>query len=149
MDKTKKICLIVHSLGIGGMERVMSMLATDFSKRDGIEVHLILIGKKRNIEYTIPDTVQIHLPPFAFDNKKRRYHTLKTALFLRRTVRTIDPQTILSFGEMWNNLVLLSLLGLKYPVYISDRSEPGKDLGKLHNVLRNYLYLKSKLPIQP
>ena len=41
---------------------------------------------------------------------------------------------------MWNNLVLLALSGLNYPVYISDRSQPDKDLGKLHNFLRRRLY---------
>jgi GalNAc-alpha-(1->4)-GalNAc-alpha-(1->3)-diNAcBac-PP-undecaprenol alpha-1,4-N-acetyl-D-galactosaminyltransferase len=47
---------------------------------------------------------------------------------------------VLSFGEMWNNLVLLSMLGLKYPTYISDRSQPDKNLGRLHNFLRKTLY---------
>jgi GalNAc-alpha-(1->4)-GalNAc-alpha-(1->3)-diNAcBac-PP-undecaprenol alpha-1,4-N-acetyl-D-galactosaminyltransferase len=41
---------------------------------------------------------------------------------------------------MWNNLVLMSLKGKKNKVYISDRSQPNKNLGRLHNTLRNQLY---------
>jgi hypothetical protein len=63
--------------------------------------------------------------------------------FLRKKVKNIDPDTILSFGEYWNNLVLLSLYGLKYPVYISDRSQPDKDLGRVQNRLRDLLYPKA------
>lgn len=41
---------------------------------------------------------------------------------------------------MWNNLVLLAVKGLKYPVFVSDRSQPNKDLGRLQNFLRDKLY---------
>jgi glycosyltransferase involved in cell wall biosynthesis len=55
-------------------------------------------------------------------------------------VQNINPDTVLSFGEIWNNLVLIALKGLDVPVFISDRSQPDKDLGKFHNYLRNKLY---------
>jgi GalNAc-alpha-(1->4)-GalNAc-alpha-(1->3)-diNAcBac-PP-undecaprenol alpha-1,4-N-acetyl-D-galactosaminyltransferase len=140
MSGMKKICLVIHSLGIGGMERVMAQLAAQFTERENTEVHLLLIGINREIVYQIPGSVKIHRPDFVFDNAKRTVNTFKTIRFVRKTVRKIDPDTVLSFGELWNNLVLLSLYGLKVPVYISDRSRPNKDLGKLHNILRNWLY---------
>lgn len=139
----KKICLVIHSLGIGGMERVMSQLAINFSERENTVVHLVLIGIKRDIAYELPASVQIHRPHFEFNNSRRTVDTLRTIRFLRSEVKDIDPDVILSFGEMWNNLVLLSLYGFKYPVYISDRSQPDKDLGKLHNYLKKKLYPKA------
>lgn len=140
----KKICLIIHSLGIGGMERVMHQLAVCFSAKRKVEVHLILIGKKREIVHSLPSSVNVHLPQFEFDELSRVASTLKTMRFLRKEVKKIEPDTILSFGEYWNNLVLLSLYGLSYPVFISDRSEPGKDLGTSQNFLRSILYPKAK-----
>ncbi len=136
----KRICLIIHSLGIGGMERVMAQLAANFSEREHTKVDLILIGKKREVIYSLPESIRIHRPFFLFENSKRTIDTLRTLLFLRKKVKEIDPDTILSFGEYWNNLVLLSLFGLSYPIYISDRSEPGKNLGMIQNFLRNRLY---------
>jgi glycosyltransferase involved in cell wall biosynthesis len=59
---------------------------------------------------------------------------------LRRKAKEIKPISILSFGEYWNSFVLLSLLGLKIPTYISDRCQPNKSLGKLHDTLRKLLY---------
>jgi GalNAc-alpha-(1->4)-GalNAc-alpha-(1->3)-diNAcBac-PP-undecaprenol alpha-1,4-N-acetyl-D-galactosaminyltransferase len=122
------------------MERVMASLANHFVSKHEVCVDVVLIGRKREIQYELPDAVKIHIPPFTFDNNKRSWHTLRTMYYLRNKVKKINPDAILSFGEMWNNLVLLSLLATQYPVYISDRSKPGKDLGKVHNFLRNNLY---------
>lgn len=135
-----RICLVVHSLGIGGMERVMSLLANNFAERENTEVHLVLIGIKRKISYPLRDSVVVHRPEFTFNNSRRTADTIRTMKFLRSVVKTIDPDTVLSFGEMWNNLVLLSLFGLHYPIYVSDRSQPDKNLGRLHNYLRDKLY---------
>ena len=118
----------------------MSLLANHFAEKSHTEVHLVLIGIKREISYPLDESVIVHRPGFEFSNRRRTFDTLRTMAFIRSEVKTIDPDTILSFGEMWNNMVLLSLWGLTYPVYISDRSEPNKDLGKLHNALRNKLY---------
>ena len=132
--------MVIHSLGIGGMERVMAILANRFYQEVDTELHIILIGIKREILFYLPKDINIHKPHFTFNNSNRSLDTLKTIIFLRRTVRKIQPDTILSFGEYWNNLLLISVLGLKFPVFISDRSKPNKNLGKVQNILRNMLY---------
>src|SRR5699024_5164241 len=134
------ICLIIHSLCIGGMERVMAQLANNFTEREDTEVHLVLIGRKREIAYKISDRVIVHKPRFEFNNARRTFNTFRTILFLRSKVIEISPDTVLSFGEEWNNLALLSLFGTEYPVFIADRSQPGKNLGRLNNYLRRKLY---------
>lgn len=142
MDR-KRICLVIPSLQAGGMERVMSELAWFFSTKNNVEIHLILYGIKREIFYSIPENIIIHKPNFNFNNKYRTFFTLKTSAFLRKTIKLIKPATILSFGEFWNSFVLLSLFGLKYPVYISDRCQPDKQFSKKHNVLRKLFYPKA------
>lgn len=139
-----KICLVIHSLQAGGMERVMSELASYFANKANTETHLILYGLNREIFYRVPENLIVHKPKFKFDNNKRWISTLKTILYLRKTIAHIRPKSVLSFGEHWNNLVLLSMLGLKYPVYVSDRSQPDKSLGKLQDYLRKKLYPKAK-----
>lgn len=126
-------------MGMGGMERVMSLLIQCFVKLQ-YEVHLILIGRRREIWQLVPPEVEIHKPAWQFNNRLRNISTVKTSYFIRKTVQQIAPDVVLSFGEYWNNLVLLSLKGSNYPVYISDRSTPGKNLGILHNWLRALLY---------
>lgn len=139
MEK-KKLCLVIPCLQAGGMERVMSELAWFFASREELEVHLILYGISREVFYQIPGNITITVPRFKFENKLRLLYTLKTLLFLRNTIKTVKPDRILSFGEYWNSFVLLSVLGLKFSVFISDRSQPDKSLGWFHNTLRHLIY---------
>ena len=122
----------------------MSILLNYFAQQTNSQVSVLLIGRYRKVAFELDDSIQVFKPPFTFDNTKRNISTLKTLSFIRKTVKSIQPDSILSFGEIWNNLVLLSLHGLDFPVYISDRSQPNKKLGKLHNFLRNLLYPKAK-----
>ena len=135
-----KIAFIIHSLGIGGMERVMLHLINNISKYENVEIHLILIGKKREILFTLPSNIIVHKPVWLFNEKLRFIEIIKTCFFIRKTIIQINPITILSFGEYWNNIVLLSLFGIKNKIFISDRSKPNKNLGLLHNYLKKKLY---------
>lgn len=136
--------MIIPSLQAGGMERVMSELAWYFSTKNEVELHLVLYGIKREVFFPIPESVQVYSPGYKFDNRYRTLNTLRTLYYLRRTVKRIKPYRILSFGEYWNNFVLLSVLGLSYPVYVSDRSQPDKSLGRFHDKLRRWLYPSAK-----
>jgi len=121
----------------------MTTLLQHFAQHEELELHLLLIGRKREVLQVVPDQVHIHKPEWSFNNRIRTWHTLKTLAFIRQKTKSVQPDVILSFGEMWNNLVLLALIGLPYPVYISDRSKPEKDLGRLQNWLRDKLYPKA------
>jgi GalNAc-alpha-(1->4)-GalNAc-alpha-(1->3)-diNAcBac-PP-undecaprenol alpha-1,4-N-acetyl-D-galactosaminyltransferase len=138
--QNKKICFVIHSLQAGGMERVMSELVNYFAAAEKYTVHLVLYGIKREVFYEVSQKVQIHRPSFEFDNSKRFFHTVKTIVFLRKTIRAINPISVLSFGETWNNLVLLALWGTKIPVFVSDRAQPDKPLGFKDDLLRKLLY---------
>jgi glycosyltransferase involved in cell wall biosynthesis len=103
-----------------------------------------IYGITREIFYPIPESTIIHKPSFRFNNDWRLFYTFKTLFFLRSTIKNINPDSILSFGEYWNSFLLLSIIGLKYPAFVSDRSQPDKRLGWLHDNLRNWLYHRAK-----
>jgi GalNAc-alpha-(1->4)-GalNAc-alpha-(1->3)-diNAcBac-PP-undecaprenol alpha-1,4-N-acetyl-D-galactosaminyltransferase len=143
MDK-RKLCLVIPSLQAGGMERVMSELTWYFSYKGSIDLYLILYGITREVFYSIPANIEIHKPSFQFNNKWRLIHTIRTLLFIRKTIRKIGPESILSFGEIWNSLVLIASFGLKYPLFISDRCTPEKKFSLFHTILRWALYPRAK-----
>lgn len=136
----EKLCLVIPSLQAGGMERVMSELLSYFATKENLEIHLLLYGITREQFYKIPASIIVHKPGFTFNNRFRLYYTLKTVFYIRRTIRDINPYSILSYGEYWNSLVLLSLLGTGSRVFVSDRCQPDKSLGRLHDYLRKILY---------
>lgn len=126
------------------MQRVMAELANYFSAIPFLEIHLVLYGSKRKVFYKVNEQIYFHEPEIDLTDKSRLYFILFTLKFLRKTIRKINPDSILSFGEYWNNLVMLSLLGLKYPIYLSDRCQPSKTFGFLHGSLRKILYPRAK-----
>ena len=138
-----KICCCIHSLGTGGMERVMSELINGFIRKYNSEVHVILYGLERDVFYEVDDRVIIHRPKFVFSNEHRTWSTIQTMVYLHKEIRHINPDSVLSFGNYWNNFVLLATRGLKYPVFVSDRSSPVKNMGAFQNKLRNILYPKA------
>ena len=140
----KKICLVIPSLQAGGMERVMSELVEYFAKKEEVDLHLVMYGRKPVVFYKLPQNITVHKPQYIFNENKRFWFTIKTLCFLRKEIKKIQPDTILSFGEYWNSFVLLALLGLKYPVFVSDRCQPDKSLGKVQDLLRAILYRKAR-----
>ena len=140
MSQNNKICCVIPSLQPGGMERVMSVLANGFVNNHNAEVHLILYGAGRSVFYQINPSIHIHVPPFEFNKQHRTWNTLKTIRFLRKTIRGINPVAAISFGSLWNSLVLLSCLGSKTPVYISDRGTPLGYTKGIHAKLKQILY---------
>ncbi len=122
----------------------MTELIWYFSKKVNIEVHLVLYGIKREIFYDLPTNITIHKPVFEFNNNRRVQSSLKTLAYLRNEFKLIEPTSILSFGELWNNFVLLASIGLPYPIFVSDRCQPDKSIGRVNNFLRKLLYPRAK-----
>lgn len=144
MSRKRKIVLVIPTLHAGGMERVMCELATYFYYNTEIEVHLVLYGLNRELFYALPPKLEVH--QLQIPNGKRYFRiisTIKAALFLRKRIVSLKPDAVLSFGEHWNNFVLLSLLGKNLKIFVSDRCEPYKRLGFIQQLLRNWLYKKT------
>jgi GalNAc-alpha-(1->4)-GalNAc-alpha-(1->3)-diNAcBac-PP-undecaprenol alpha-1,4-N-acetyl-D-galactosaminyltransferase len=142
-----RIALVIPSLQSGGMERVMSELAFFLCKNDKIQVHLIMYGKRPEVFYKVPGNLIIHKPGREFNNNFRTGSSIRRFFFLRSEIRKLKPYSILSFGEYWNNFVLIALLGLPYPVHISDRCSPEIRLSGIHEKLRKWFYPQAETVI--
>jgi glycosyltransferase involved in cell wall biosynthesis len=143
MKNRKIIAFVIPSLHAGGMERVMSELLQYTSIQTNIEAHLILYGKNNGDFYKTPSNISIHKSPLIYHSKQRNLFALKTMKYIRKEIKSIKPDAVLSFGELWNSFVLLALVGLKFPVFISDRCRPDKSFSRVHDVLRKHLYPRS------
>jgi GalNAc-alpha-(1->4)-GalNAc-alpha-(1->3)-diNAcBac-PP-undecaprenol alpha-1,4-N-acetyl-D-galactosaminyltransferase len=140
--KPKKLCFVIPSLNVGGMERVMIEIANHANQSSEYDVHLIKLTKGKNF-YELPDGIKLYEPDFFFSNKSRLYYSMKTFNFLLRTLRKIKPHSILSFGEMYNSFVLLTTFFIKNRVFISDRSQPDRKWGKFHDTTRELIYRRA------
>jgi len=143
MNPKKKLCLIVPSLTMGGMERVMSELALYFYEHKNADVSVILLAQRDRF-YVLPEGIKIYEPSFHYKKHSAAVHFFKTVFYLRNSVYKINPDSILSFCERYNSFVILSALFFKSKIFISDRSSPLASSGKIVDILNKYFYKLSK-----
>ena len=141
--ESKNICIVSPSLNIGGIERALSVLAKHFVSR-GHRVTFIscLAGNKF---YELDPRVAFIEPHFKRTVSKlnKALYYPRMTLWLRKEVKKVDPDVVLSFGDWFNPLVLMALYGLKYPVYISDRTSPDFNFHPSVQFLKKRMYPRS------
>lgn len=138
--KNLKLCLVIPSMPVGGMERVMSEFANYLAIRD-YEVYLIIMFNGE-LFYSLDSKVKVIQPSI------KKWSSLTYAFYLfpylRFRIKSINPHAVLVFGERYNSYLLLAAIGLKTPIYISDRSSPNKRLSPLNTLLRKVLYKRAE-----
>jgi len=140
---TKKILLVISSLGPGGAERVISELANTWAAQ-GVHVGLLTLAMPHDDHYLLSAAVE----RIAI-NIIRESHTLRQSLTnnarrcwkIRRAVRIFAPDAVVSFIEQNNVRVLAALMGAGIPVIVSERIDPRHyDTGRAFNIARRWLY---------
>ncbi len=138
-----KIACIIHSLSGGGAERVMAALASHLARR-GHQITLITFDDAREDRHSIDPSV-VRMPLGVMQGgqhgirKMLQIHHRHKAI--RRAVKQSGPDVVLSFCDRTNIDVLLSTIGLRLPVVISERSDPAKQsLGRFWENVRRRAY---------
>jgi GalNAc-alpha-(1->4)-GalNAc-alpha-(1->3)-diNAcBac-PP-undecaprenol alpha-1,4-N-acetyl-D-galactosaminyltransferase len=136
----KKITLILPTLHSGGMERVISILGNQFVDYENVQVDLILFSVDPKVFYVLDNRINVHTNQSWKKKSLKLFVFLQTLSFVRKEIDKISPDAILSFGTQWNNLVLLSLIGKKYKIFVSDRGSPTRTYSFHQELLKNVLY---------
>lgn len=121
-----KILLSITSLGAGGAERVVTLLADSFASR-GHQVALITIDSTTSDFFKVTDKVQrfalgLHRPSRTW--LTRWYGNLKKIGAMRQVIERFRPDVIVSFLSEVNILTILACAGRRTPVLISERIDP-------------------------
>lgn len=144
--ETPKVTLVISHLQMGGAERVLTELANHWASL-GWEVKII--------NFSPPGTP----PVFALDPRVAELslglhsdsHTLVRGLLtnlrrmsvLRRAVRSDDPDVVLSLMNRTNVLTILSLVGTRIPVIVSEHTAPRGTLTFIWRILRELAYRRA------
>ncbi|WAK01562.1 glycosyltransferase family 4 protein [Methylobacter sp. YRD-M1] len=134
-----KVVLVIPTMHQGGAERVMSELANAWSAQQH-EIHLVLLAKSKSF-YCINDNVIMHNLEFSHSQLLSKiYNELKVFFKLRRILKEQNPDFVLSFMSKYNILTILATSNLNLKVFVSDRSNPKKQLPFLISFLRKITY---------
>lgn len=142
MDKKiRKIMFHINSLGKGGAERVVSLLANEFVKT-GTEV-VIATEWYAEEEYDVePNVKRIHA---GLSEKQEQGNRIAKQWYrihnLRKVLQQEKPDVLLSFCAKANYRALMASTGTGIPVIASVRNDPKIDYVGTYKSIMNKLFL--------
>lgn len=139
-----RLTCFIYSLGPGGAERVMSVLASAWTSR-GHKVTIVTYDKGCPAFYPLHPEVTLQKLRLSGGSVVRRVSNhLRRIPAFRRIIRETRPDIVISFMNRTNVLVLMAAIGLDVPVVVSERTDPRRySLGFPYGCLRHWLYRKA------
>ena len=138
----KKILFVNSTLTAGGSEKVMTILANEFLKLD-YDVDMVLIRESKKENYFVDK--KINLIRFNYKNSNKVLKIVERIIKLRKLIKNNKYDTIISFMHEINSQVLVSSLGLKTNVIVSERCDPAsRNVSKLVSSFENNIYRLAK-----
>lgn len=125
-NPAERIAIVVSSLRGGGTERVAVNLATEWHDQ-GRQVHVVTLDDETQDRYPLPEGVhRIALDRMApaAGSLHGAWANLERIRVLRQSLKTIDPDVVLSFIHRTNVLTLLAARSFGTPVIVSERNHP-------------------------
>lgn len=138
--KKRKIIFHINSLGKGGAERVLTVLAGYFAK-EGNDVVIATLWRAEN-EYEIADGIRRINLGDAREKKGRIALAVSRFTDLRGIIKKEDPDIVISFCKKANFRSSLGMLGMRTPLLISVRNDPQIDYAP-HKVLTWWMEKKA------
>ena len=145
-----KIVLIIPSLDAGGAERMLSELANYWSAQ-GHQVSIVHMKPDGYVSF-YPLHASISMVPMSSGRlahpdsqigKSLIY--LKAIFHVRKKIKKIQPDIVISFLKTTNMVTLLATHGLSIPIIISERSDPTNDRNSIiFDWIRQRLYTRAR-----
>ena len=129
-------------MGCGGAERVMASLANAWAER-GHQVTVVALNGEPSF-YQLSPSIEYRALAVArpsYNLAERFLNNIRRIRQLRRTVRDIRPEVIVSFLDATNVVTLLTTVGLHVPVIVCEHNDPSqRNCGLMWGVLRVITY---------
>lgn len=136
-----RIAFFIGSMGRGGAERVISILANEYATK-GWDVDILMLLANR-VEYELHPQVKV----ISLIGKSSNYavNALSWLTNIRKYIKSNKPDRAVSFVGRVNAVVLTATIGLKVPIIVSERNDPKHDgRGKLMLWYCNKIYQRAK-----
>lgn len=120
-----QIAFVTPSMFFGGAERVMSILMNELVERK-YHVSLIYLNDTHTISYSLSEKVNCYfIKGVRFNTISNFVSPIKT---LRKILKEIHPDVIVSFFNNTSCFSWLSQLGLNMPIVFSERNDPNNNI---------------------
>lgn len=144
----RRIALVISSLGPGGAERVLSIMANHWAQAGWEVLVLTLEGGPRPPFYALHPRVRhrrLDVPGHSPTLLHAIWGNLTRVVRLRRALAAGDPTAVISFIDRTNVVTLLAAMGLGVPVLVTEHSDPLLNrIGAPWEWLRRWTYPRAR-----
>ena len=139
-----RVTLIIYSLGGGGAERVMAIMANHWAAR-GWRVTLLTYddGSVPPAYGVRNDVVRrpLGIAGESMNLAQAIANNVRRLTVLRRAIRDSDPEVVIAFLDTVNVRTILACVGLGFPVIVSEHVDPEHHtIGWAWNAVRRCVY---------
>jgi GalNAc-alpha-(1->4)-GalNAc-alpha-(1->3)-diNAcBac-PP-undecaprenol alpha-1,4-N-acetyl-D-galactosaminyltransferase len=139
----QRIAVVIYSLRGGGAERVTVDLCR-YLRDSGREVTLLTLSGDDPDAYAVPDGIRrerMEIRRVAYSPLQTIWYFLSRIAAMRRRIRALEPDIVISFMDLVNVWTLLCLLGTGIPVIVSERVHPAyNSISRAWKVARRLIY---------
>ena len=148
-----RIAFVLPGFGVGGAERVASLLCNSWTKRGHTVTAITFESPGDEPSYTLHEAIDLRQIDTVHGRKtfvSRVVNNGRRILRLRSALRAARPDIVVAFMTEANVLTLCAAVSLGIPVVISERNQPERPgLGVLHRLARRLTYpLASAVVVQ-
>jgi GalNAc-alpha-(1->4)-GalNAc-alpha-(1->3)-diNAcBac-PP-undecaprenol alpha-1,4-N-acetyl-D-galactosaminyltransferase len=137
----KSILIINNGLAGGGIERASTSFA-NYLSNNTYKVSVLALYKSEHF-FELNDDISFIEPSFQRNEKAKFNYVLKMMKYIRSSVKRVRPDIILAYGEWTTPFVIIALLGINIPLFITERMSPILKMTSIHSILRKLLYKKT------
>ena len=123
------IMFVTPSMNYGGAERVMSILMNELIN-NGFKISLVCLNDTPVVVYQLSPLIEIHYLKGVRFNKVKAF--LSPIHQLRRVMKVLRPDVIVSFFNNTSCFSWLAQLGLNIPIIFSERNDPTHNIKGLN-----------------
>lgn len=144
------ILCIIPTLGHGGAQRVLVELAEHLSATTSYQVSFLIFKGGEDRFYKPNDQIPVHCIDTVQGNSISWLALSQTPMRVRKKIKYIAPDVIISFQDVANFPTLLATLGLNCRVIVSERLDPSHhSAAKTRQLVRSLLYpLADRIVVQ-
>lgn len=130
-----RILFFVASLYGGGMERIAALLASHL-----VQQHQVIVADFSDNTKTYPIDSQVKIIDISPQSPIRAFHRMERMSNIKRTIKTINPDIIISFSVSLNAKVIKANRRLKKKIIVSERTTVSRSLNRTAEHARKKLY---------
>lgn len=139
---SKRILFLVSSMQGGGAERVAALLCNHWAEQEHSVTLMPTFSGRGECLYPLDERVKLdYLADWVGSTRRSALNKIRRLLALRRAMRQIAPDVVVSFLSPVNVAAIMAAVGLRVPVIVSERIyPPSMPLGWVLFLLRRLTY---------